>query len=298
MSSPDNYRRKCLLCDAAKFTPVYGENHFIIRCNNCGLVTTKLIPTNEELKKYYDEYPSYKELSILTIQRYNEILDMLERFRDTNNLLETGCGFGFFLEEARKRNWNVFGTELSQNAIDECIRKKITTGESLDQIASIASKKFDAVVSIEVIEHLPDPAAEIKKYSEIVRPGGAVYITTPNFNSVSRRTLGSKWNVLLYPEHLNYFTVPTIRKLMSKFNFEEVKHTSSGLSLGRLIYFMRSKKKSTKEYLSDYDYNGRDRQMRDSIEKNVFLRFIKNTVNSILSAFNAGDTLKILYTKK
>jgi 2-polyprenyl-3-methyl-5-hydroxy-6-metoxy-1,4-benzoquinol methylase len=257
-----------------------------------------MIPSTEELQEYYDEYPTYETLSPLTLQRYNEILDKLEKYRKTNNLLETGCGFGYFLDEARKRNWNIYGTEFSTKAIETCRKKNIFIGESVGAITAQVKDNFDAIVSLEVIEHLTDPDEEVKQYSTALRQGGIVYITTPNFNSLSRKLLRTHWNVLIYPEHLHYFTVSTMHRMMHKHGFKKIFSSSSGISLGRLIYTLRSKKAEALNVPNNYDYNERDRQLRDSIEGNFLLRPLKYIINSLLSIFRSGDALKILYIKK
>src|SRR4051794_32893172 len=125
MSLKNNVRKKCILCGGSGFKYPFGESHFLVKCKNCGMVSSGIIPTDDELLSYYDKYPSYETVSALTLNRYNEILDMLEGFRSTNHLPESGCGFGFFLEEARKRNWIVKGVELSHSALAECRRKDI-----------------------------------------------------------------------------------------------------------------------------------------------------------------------------
>ena len=189
MSSTDNFRSHCFLCEESSFKDLFGKDHFLRKCKNCGMVSSYIIPSEIELKEFYDEYPSYEKLSPLTEQRYNEILDKLEPFRKTNNLFESGCGFGFFLEEAKKRKWNVYGSELSEQAIIACERKGLPVFQDMQKITGIANGPFDAIISLEVIEHLTDPGLDVESYSQFLRPGGAVYITTPNFNSFSRYRL-------------------------------------------------------------------------------------------------------------
>lgn len=292
----DPKRISCAFCGESDFKYYFGENHFLIKCRKCGLVCSELIPSDETLLDYYHSYPSYERLSELTVIRYHEILDKLEPFRNTNNLLEAGCGFGFFLEEARKRNWNVYGTELSITALQECKRKDLRVWESPDELLQTSAGQFDAIVSIEVIEHLANPVKEIEKYNMLLRSGGALYITTPNFNSLSRQLLNSRWNVIQYPEHIYYFTLGTIRKLLTKNEFLKVKEDTFGFSHARLLYAIR--KKRGDKTLKEFDYNEKDRELRDAIEKTIILRVIKKIVNTILTILNAGDTLKILYRKK
>ncbi len=261
------------------------------------MVSANTIPTEKELKDYYHEYPSYNKISPLTLQRYNEILDMLEPYRKNNKLLETGCGFGFFLEAAKKRNWDVAGTELSENALVECKRKNIPVSEKMENLLSTSENSFDVIVSLEVIEHLKEPLKEVNLYARLLRNEGALYVTTPNFNSLSRRIVGKRWNVILYPEHIHYFTPHSIHYLL-KNNFNKIFNQTSGVSPARLMYTIRSKSAVKGKELENYDFNEVDRQLRDNIEKTILLRLIKKFVNYILAKLRSGDSLKILYQKK
>ena len=291
----DQHRISCAFCGASDFRHVFGKEHFCVKCRKCGIVTSELIPSDETLIDYYHSYPSYENLSDLTLVRYNEILDKLEPFRKTNNLVEAGCGFGFFLEVAAKRNWNVYGTELSISALNECRRKGLHVIESPELLLGEYEDKFDAIVSLEVIEHLSDPFYEAGIYSRLARPGGALYITTPNFNALSRIVLNSRWNVIQYPEHIYYFTLQTIRKVLYRNGFVKIKEDTLGFSHARLLYAL--KKTRGDKTVKDYNYNEKDRELRDAIEKTVILRIIKKIINTLLTTFNAGDTLKILYRK-
>lgn len=53
----------------------------------------------------------------------------------------------------------------------------------------------DVVVSFETIEHTRDPDIQVRHYYRILRPGGAVFISTPNYNSLSRLLLGAECRI-------------------------------------------------------------------------------------------------------
>lgn len=76
------------------------------------------------------------------------------------------------------------------------------------QCLSFKDAAFDAVVSIEVIEHIPDPAAYLKEIRRVLRPEGYVMFSTPN-KLRSSPTPGSMW-----PEHLREFTPDELRDLL------------------------------------------------------------------------------------
>lgn len=295
----ENKTTKCLLCGESSFNFPYGKKHFLLKCRKCGMASAKNIPSNEELKSYYFNYPSHEIISPLTLQRYNEILNRLEPYRNKNTLLETGCGFGFFLEEARKRKWNVTGTEMSQKAIDECKLKNITIYSGIEKLSANFTEHFDVVLSLEVLEHIQNPENEIMGYSRLIRPGGVLYITTPNYNSLSRKILGKNWIEMNYPEHLHYFSPSTIDKILTKSNFSKIFSITTGFSPARFMYSLRTKKwKSKNKAWDNYNYNEADRELSDNIEKTILLRLIKKVINYFLIKLKSGDTLKVLYQKK
>ena len=90
---------------------------------------------------------------------------------------------------------------------------------------------FDVITSFEVIEHINEPTQDLDCVKSIVRKGGLVYVTTPNFNSISRSILGSRWNVVEYPEHLCYYTPDTLSRLFKNKGFKKLRLTITQGSL-------------------------------------------------------------------
>src|SRR5581483_5194972 len=78
--------------------------------------------------------------------------------------------------------------------------------------SAFAPGSFDVVTMWDVIEHFPDPAAEVREVHRLLRPGGLVGITTMNVESLVARLLGPRWPWLMQM-HLYYFSVRTLRAL-------------------------------------------------------------------------------------
>jgi 2-polyprenyl-3-methyl-5-hydroxy-6-metoxy-1,4-benzoquinol methylase len=70
---------------------------------------------------------------------------------------------------------------------------------------------FDIVVLIEVIEHINNPLEMVRNIHKILRKGGLLYVTTPNFNSLERYLLKSNYNFISYTKHLCYYTKKIIK---------------------------------------------------------------------------------------
>jgi SAM-dependent methyltransferase len=281
---------KCILCNSTdlKILPSYSRA-FLTKCRNCNLVFCKKDPSPDELTAHYTNYPRYLSLSAITEKRYNELLDKFEPFRKTNNLIDLGCSTGLFLDCAKKRGWNVYGTEYAQESIDYCAQKNITVFKSDQLPPEFFTIQFDVVTSFEVIEHINTPIVEMQLVKKILRLQGAFYVTTPNFNAISRLLLKEKWNLIEYPEHLTYYTPDTLHHLLKGYGFKKQFLVTTGISLSR---FNQSRGiEDVNRTLND----NVDETMRKNIEKNFLLLWAKNLTNFFLNGFKIGDAMKALY---
>ncbi|NRA12997.1 MAG: class I SAM-dependent methyltransferase [Crocinitomicaceae bacterium] len=252
----------------------------------------KDIPHADTLNEYYsNNYERTSYLSPITICRYHEILDQFEPLKKTGNILDVGAGYGFFLEIARQRGWNVYGTELTNEAVNYCTEKGLTMFKGELQNIDFGELEFDVVLFIEVIEHLNNPVDYLTKTNEILRHGGMIYLTTPNFNSYLRYRLKENYNVIEYPNHLGYFTKKTLNKLFTENGFRTLNIRTTGYSLTRL---RTSKGKSDQKFVSE---TSDDEMVRYRIERNKTLRLGKRMANGLLNLFKIGDTLKASFIK-
>jgi len=288
-----NFHQECLICHSAdlKYLSKYSQN-YLVKCNNCGFIFASKIPTTEELTQYYNNYNRQAYISPITIMRYNELLDIFERYRKTSNILDIGCGVGYFLEEAKKRNWNVYGTEYSEQAVNICTEKGLNVKKGTTSSINFEEEFFDIITSFEVIEHINNPLEEIQSIYHILRKDGIFYLTTPNINSITRLILKDKWNVINYPEHLCYYSPKTLQYLLKKNNFQKIFLKTTGISISR---FKNSKHKSDTPLISQ---KSDDEIIRVKAENNKLLKFLINFTNQILSILGIGDNIKGLYLKK
>jgi len=185
----------------------------------------------------------------------------------------------------------VHGTEYTDEAIRICTEKGIHMKQGVLSPANYEAGSFDVLTSFEVIEHINNPVPEIKNFNTLLRPGGAVYITTPNFNSLVRTYVGSAWNVITYPEHLSYYTPHTISRLFRDAGFHRRSMATTGISVTRI---KTSRKVSDQKFISP---QSDDEKMRNRIEGSRSLQLAKQLVNGTLSLLGSGDTIKALFVK-
>lgn len=291
---PKPLHKHCLICGGETLNTLKGyEDHHLCQCDSCGFIFACAIPDKAELEAFYSkDYDRTSYLSPITVKRYEELLDSFEPLRKTNKLLDVGCGYGFFLEIAKKKGWEVYGTELSTDAAAQCEKKGINMFVGEFQDYDCEPETFDVIVSIEVIEHINNPIEYVEKAHCLLRKGGKFYLSTPNFNSYLRKRLGAQYDVIDYPNHLCYYTPKTLTKLFTEHGFQKEKLETTGISITRL---KTSKGKSKQEYVSE---TSDDEMLRYRIEKNAFLKLGKWISNGVLNLLNIGDSMKATFVKE
>ncbi len=289
--------KKCLVCDNVDISSLKGfESLCLVICNKCKFVFDKRIPTQKELEEFYRVY-SYSQLKPIpkqTIISYNYLLDKFEDYRKIGNILDIGCGQGDFLVEAKKRGWNVYGTEYSDAAIELCQTRGINMhkGELLEN--DLESTTFDVITSFEVIEHINNPNDFMQVAYKKLRKNGMFYSTTPNFNSILRFFEKENFKMIAYPEHISFYTKKSIAYLGKLHSFKIAKIATTGLDLGRLKTAIKSEKKT----VSMEQRKGNTAKLQKLSNANIFMKLIKKTVNVFLTILGKGDTIKVFWLKK
>lgn len=194
------------------------------RCRRCGLIFSDWRLTTEELNGLYERmhdqlYDREDECRRLTFRRG---LGLIERYADRGLLLDIGCATGSFLYEAQQRGWRVEGVDLSQWAVRRAHERGIDRVHE-GTVYSLPGKagRFDVVTMLDYIEHDPAPSRLLGRVSELLRPGGCLYITSPDISGPVARLLGSRWWGI-NPLHLYYFSPECIGRLLRRHGFEVV----------------------------------------------------------------------------
>lgn len=224
----------CIVCASSDSTIFHVVNGFAIRtCSGCSLRFLDPQPTSADLDRLYGEnyfakpavgepgYDRYLEEIEQLRRMFEHRLDLLPSPTGSPTLLDVGAAAGVFVERARARGWDATGVEPSSWAsayARETLQQPVTTG-TLATLA-LPTESLDAVTMWEVIEHLPDPAAELAEIRRVLRPGGHLALSTPDARSLVTRTLGKRWpGWSKVPEHLFFFDRPTLFRLLRQSGF-------------------------------------------------------------------------------
>lgn len=101
--------------------------------------------------------------------------------------LDVGCGGGLLAEAMQRRGARVTGIDAGAAAIEVARRHARESGARVDyrrttaeRLAEEAPARFDVVTCLELLEHVPDPAALVAACAALARPGGHVFFSTIN----------------------------------------------------------------------------------------------------------------------
>ncbi len=89
--------------------------------------------------------------------------------------------------------------------------------------------KYDVILNFETIEHIFSPYHFLEKINYLLKRGGYLAFTTPNYHGFDMMVLGHYYKNIHAPCHLNYFNVDTIDRLLSRAGFRVVKKMSPGI---------------------------------------------------------------------
>ncbi len=135
-------------------------------------------------------------------------------------LLDVGCGNGEFLELARGVGWNVHGIDFDREAVKAARLRGLAVDEGGIETLGHISDKYDVITLSHVIEHVHQPLSLLKSCHRLLKPGGLLWLETPNIESTGHKIYGPHWRGLEPPRHLMLFTWEGMRELLFKAGLE------------------------------------------------------------------------------
>ncbi len=164
----------------------------------------------------------------------------------SKRILEIGCGrggFAIYLSSIAAAGTEIVAADFSKAAVDkgkeyalENNISNITWHQADIQKLPFPDNYFDTVISCETIEHVPDPLEGVRELSRVLRPGGKLIVTTPNYLGIFGlyrgylRLTGRKWTEKGQP--INNFTmVPCTLRWLKKSGIKVIFFDSEIISM-------------------------------------------------------------------
>lgn len=252
----------CNICESKDSEFMFKKHGFdVARCKKCGLIYVDIKMENlKEIynKDYYsgdkvtqskyNDKETYEKMRLLNeYHRYHDymgnreqkekclekVLERIEIIKKSGKILDVGCAAGFFLNIAKKHEWETYGVEISEYASDYARNKlglNVFTGELMG--AKFPDKHFDVIAMWDVIEHMQDPSASLKEAHRILKDDGLLIITTGDVSSLNAKIEGiENWYLMAPPWHLYYFSKETLKKILKKNRFKPIELRTDGITL-------------------------------------------------------------------
>lgn len=231
--NPAPIHRPCPVCNADATTGFLKKDGLrLVRCDQCSMVYANPVPDEFVSGRYYDAAGPGYYLSAAKLEsdyaevRFERELGCFRRHCRSGSVLDVGCSSGAFLFQLMRRypgDYRALGTDVSTAPLDYAESKgvPIARGDFLD----LDLKEFDAVTFWAVLEHLADPKRFLEKAWGALKPGGRCFVLVPNLDALAVRLIGSSYRYI-YPQHLNYFSERTLRRMVeTRFTVLETRTT-------------------------------------------------------------------------
>ena len=210
----------CPVCRKAS-----SSNGYIAFCS-CGhrwLINSAEDQRQTEARVYTDDYAGYRsdETFVANCKRVIEE-EFLGRISPPARILDVGCGSGDFMTTAREFGYEVQGIDVSEAAAKKC-RDRGLKAAAGDFLTEEFGGKFDLITFWDVVEHLREPGASLKRAHELLNPGGFVFAKVPAFGTLTVRICNAvprtSGGLLGAPDHVQYFSRETLGRLFEDHRF-------------------------------------------------------------------------------
>lgn len=230
---------KCPFCSSEEAEKVRNIAD-IVRCKSCNAIYLRTRLKERALQTLYQAYadtgshmdpPKDKDaLAKSPLKRDNFLAELLEFCNPDGVLMDVGCGWGAFMDNARSKGFAVRGFELTKKAADYGMKNlglDINTGQFLREEIKVAS--VSALSMIHTLEHLSEPRKVLEKAFTILKPGGIFSGIVPNIKSFASEKLKDKWEWIDPYHHIVHYYPEFLEKQLKITGFEiERIYTASG----------------------------------------------------------------------
>lgn len=235
----------CIVCDQNDWKCLYTiKNWEILQCQNCNYARIDKFPELSTRQDFYSkesiEKRKKKKKRNLGKKIAAFIRHYLRKLSGRNKgtifksqlhkylpkgkrVLDIGCGNGAIISQICDE-YECVGVEVSEHmALHVQNEFKVKTFSGNFQEVDFGALKFDAVMMISLLEHLPDPFESLSKCYDLLDDGSLLLLKTVNHEGFNRNFFKDKWTGYRPPDHMVYFGKNNLRIMMEKIGFRNIK---------------------------------------------------------------------------
>ena len=208
---------------------------------NCGLIFLHPKPARDVLIRNYENYlpadpeeiSQWERMMRPVVVRSAQLIEGQSE-PGRGRLLDIGSGYGFFLQEMKRRGWQVEGIEVSPAGRRYAQDKWgiHVYSKPLEDIG-FPRNAFDVITLFYVVEHVHDPLGLLREVNRVLKPGGLVLLRWPHSTPIVRvlGPLSRKLDLYHTPYHLYDFSPRTMKRLLNLSGFEDIQTRVGGHTL-------------------------------------------------------------------
>ena len=226
-NTPATATVKCAICAAASVPHAFSKNGYeFFRCLQCGFVFLDPMPTEDMFHAIYNKgfrnssahfYPKASS------RRWRSFWKALRfsRFLVGKSALDVGCGGVFMAHSFSLLGARAVGLDISESSIAYARAHFPRVSFFCEGFEAFAKRglAFDFVFSTEVMEHLPGTRAFMSMVAAVTKPGGHVYIATPDCEHVAVPKHLPDWDQVEPPHHVQLFNKRNMVALFAQYGF-------------------------------------------------------------------------------
>lgn len=241
--------KRCPVCNTRRYANFQvNAGYLLVKCLACSMIWDPKPPTNpaklyqadyftnDNSKGGYSNYYCGMKLNSKTFfLRYKEVV---KRKGKNIRLLDVGCAFGDSLIQAKRLGIRqIEGIDISEFAVKIARQRglDVQRGTMREKLINGSSSLYDVITLQDVIEHIANPLDELKTVYQLLKPGGLLFVVTPDIGGFWSKVLGRKWYHLKPKEHVVYFSKNTITNALVKTGFTKIE-VKSAFSVMTLDY--------------------------------------------------------------
>lgn len=245
---------KCIFCESTSHWTAIEENGYKgVKCSACDLI---YISPRPEFSETVDRYTLDKANTSAESIMHDElskrlhakhVLTIIKKFVERGSILEIGAGAGYFLDEAKKKGFDVYGTEINKiqaNYINSFLGIICDSTPLSD--SSFGGKKFDVIYHCNVLSHFYDPITEYRRIREKLKDDGILVFETGNIGDVKNKYY-KFFRKFDYPDHLFFYGEKSLSHLvkLTKFKIIKIYHYSilPQLTVEKIVQKLRGARK-------------------------------------------------------
>lgn len=255
--------RACPACksQAREALPAYSLDEWAVaRCTDCGFVYLSVVPPVEamagefewdasskrETRRRRKAMPILKRFDAVTRARLHLFPrpdDKIAKIFREGAVVDVGCGTGHAFPPGPKP----YGVEISPvlaKLSGEMFRARggeVVEASALEGMRRYGDAMFDGAIIRSFLEHEHEPGPLLDEMARTLKPGGRLYIKVPNYGSLSRRVMGRRWCGFRWPDHVNYFTLHSLRDMLVRRGFSGRPLNALNLPFDDNIHFLAVK---------------------------------------------------------